>query len=404
MDKEEKMMFILSNRRKSGKTELGSTTPNIIFNSVDEAINWIHCNRAAESYKWNNKPYPDSVEKWKEKPNYTLCEYNYYESDMLNINAIWEITYMTTTKKIDTSHLGYNFDVEMVTNKLIESIQKDLKGKKVILGVSGGKDSTIAAVLLVKALGKENVTLVTMPNTAYSIIPQDDNNDIKKLSKFLDTEIYNVGIFSSCNSIKNSISNVSVVGTDTKRTLFNSFSDDTIINLPARVRMTTLFALGQTLGARVINTCNLSEDMIGYSTLYGDLAGCYAPLKIFTVSELLLIGQYLGIPKQLVYKTPSDGLSGDTDENRLGFLYSDLDSYIRRGTIKSPFYEDDHGNTIKPVTIINKMLDKYISNKFKLEIVNIPGPSLFDGSHNYDGFMKKNYIEMYGNIHMNESK
>ena len=99
--------------------------------------------------------------------------------------------------------------------------------------------------------------------------------------------------------------------------------------------MTTLYAVAQTLNGRVVNTCNLSEDMVGYSTRYGDSVGDFAPLAYFTVSEVKEIGKYLGLPDELVDKVPEDGLSGKTDEDNLGFTYDVLDEYIRTGLFPS---------------------------------------------------------------------
>ena len=101
------------------------------------------------------------------------------------------------------------------------------------------------------------------------------------------------------------------------------------INTPARIRMTTLYAIGACVGARVVNTCNLSEDWVGYSTKFGDAAGDFSPLSDLTVTEVLQIGDYLGLPKELVHKVPIDGLCGKTDEENLGFTYAELDRYIR---------------------------------------------------------------------------
>mgnify|MGYP000372482338 FL=1 len=103
--------------------------------------------------------------------------------------------------------------------------------------------------------------------------------------------------------------------------------------MPARIRMTTLYAVGQMLpqGGRVANTCNLSEDWVGYSTKYGDAAGDFSPLSHLLVHEVRQIGHALGLPGSLVDKTPSDGLSGSTDEERLGFTYAVLDRYVLTG-------------------------------------------------------------------------
>ncbi|MBO5281310.1 MAG: NAD(+) synthase, partial [Clostridia bacterium] len=108
-------------------------------------------------------------------------------------------------------------------------------------------------------------------------------------------------------------------------------TEQTKNNIPPRVRMTTLYAIGQSNNGRVVNTCNLSEDWVGYSTRYGDAAGDFSPLSNLTVAEIKEIGHLLGLPYNLVEKVPIDGLCGKTDEDNLGFTYAVLDKYIRTG-------------------------------------------------------------------------
>ncbi|MBR3301478.1 MAG: NAD(+) synthase [Firmicutes bacterium] len=185
-----------------------------------------------------------------------------------------------------------------------------------VIGISGGKDSSICAALLVKALGKDRVVGVLMPDGE-----QSDISDSYQLVEHL--------------GLKHYVINIGAATTALKDTLSEQFelTNDTRINIPPRIRMTTLYAVAQSLpnGGRVANTCNRSEDYIGYSTKYGDAAGDFAILADFTVSEVLQIGDALGIPKNLVRKAPSDGLSGMTDEDKIGFTYAVLDRYILEG-------------------------------------------------------------------------
>ncbi|MCR5009691.1 MAG: NAD(+) synthase [Clostridia bacterium] len=185
-----------------------------------------------------------------------------------------------------------------------------------VIGISGGKDSSICAALLVKALGKDRVVGVMMPDGT-----QSDISDSYQLVEHL--------------GLKHYVINIGAATTALKDTLSEQFelTNDTRINIPPRIRMTTLYAVAQSLpnGGRVANTCNRSEDYIGYSTKYGDAAGDFAILADFTVSEVLQIGDALGIPKNLVRKAPSDGLSGMTDEDKIGFTYAVLDRYILEG-------------------------------------------------------------------------
>ena len=133
-------------------------------------------------------------------------------------------------------------------------------------------------------------------------------------------------------------------------------SEQSVTNLPPRVRMATLYAVAQSHNGRVANTCNLSEDWVGYATRYGDAAGDFSPLSQLTVQEVKEIGAYLGLPDVLVNKTPIDGLCGKTDEENLGFTYAVLDKYIREGVI-----EDEE---------TKKLIDtKHKNNLFKLQLM-----------------------------------
>ena len=189
-----------------------------------------------------------------------------------------------------------------------------------VIGISGGKDSTIIAALLVKALGKDRVIGVMMPNGV-----QPDISDSEKVIELLGIKGYEVNIYDQYNAEVSALREAGIEPTK-----------DTLINIGPRLRMTTLYAVAQALpnGGRVCNTCNKSEDYIGYSTKYGDAAGDFSPCADFTVTEMLQIGDALGLPYDLVHKTPSDGLCGKTDEDNLGFTYAELDKYIETGFIK----------------------------------------------------------------------
>ena len=189
-----------------------------------------------------------------------------------------------------------------------------------VIGISGGKDSSIVAALLVKALGKERVVGVLMPNGE-----QKDIADSKKVVEVLGIKHFIVNI------------NPAVEGEyEALRAAGVEIGKDAIINTPPRIRMTTLYAIAQSLpeGGRVTNTCNRSEDWVGYSTKYGDAAGDFSPCSDYLVCEMLQIGDALGLPKELIHKTPSDGLSGMSDEDKLGFTYATLDHYVLTGEIE----------------------------------------------------------------------
>ncbi len=189
-----------------------------------------------------------------------------------------------------------------------------------VIGISGGKDSIIVAALLVKALGKDRVVGVMMPNGE-----QKDISDSQKLVDFLGIRHYTVNIKEAFEGEMNALKAAGVEP-----------GKDAIINTPPRLRMATLYAIAQSLpeGGRVANTCNASEDYVGYSTKYGDAAGDFSPCSDFLVCEMLQIGDALGLPTDLIHKTPSDGLSGMSDEDKLGFTYAMLDKYVRTGEIE----------------------------------------------------------------------
>ena len=189
------------------------------------------------------------------------------------------------------------------------------KGCNAVIGISGGKDSSVVAALCVKALGKDRVIGVLMPNGE-----QKDIADAKQLVAYLGIPFYVCNIKKSVDGALESLQNTGI-----------EISRQTKVNLPPRIRMATLYALSQSKNGRVANTCNLSEDWVGYSTRYGDAAGDFAPLAQLTVAEVKAIGRELGLPENLVDKVPSDGLTDRTDEDNLGFSYAVLDKYIRTG-------------------------------------------------------------------------
>lgn len=211
-----------------------------------------------------------------------------------------------------------DFNPQKITEQLVTWLQNwfETNGKdcKAVIGISGGKDSTIAAALCVKALGADRVFGVLMPNGE-----QADLQVAEDVCNRLGIEHVIVNIQDAYTAIKDNVTTV----------LNNNWSEQSDINLPARLRMSTLYAVSQTVNGRVINTCNLSEDWIGYSTRYGDSVGDVSPLSHLTVTEVKAIGYCLGIPERFIEKIPSDGLCGQTDEEKLGFSYKTLDDYIR---------------------------------------------------------------------------
>ena len=213
------------------------------------------------------------------------------------------------------------FDAEKVKNECVAWIcrffEENGPGCNAVLGISGGKDSSVAAALCVEALGKDRVIGVLMPNGN-----QFDIDMSYLLCAHLGIRHYVVNIGDAVRGLTDAIP---VELTAQSRT-----------NLPPRIRMAAVYAVSQSCNGRVVNTCNLSEDWVGYSTRYGDAAGDFSPMCNLTVQEVKAIGRVLGLPDVLVDKVPIDGLCGKTDEENLGFTYAELDRYIRTGRIDDP--------------------------------------------------------------------
>lgn len=241
------------------------------------------------------------------------------------------------------------FNAEKVKNECVEWIRNFFKNNgpdcNAVVGISGGKDSSIATALCVEALGKERVIGVLMP--------QGEQHDIDMaylLVNHLGIKHFEVNIKDAVDGIlKNMPEGLEI-------------TPQTVQNIPPRIRMSTLYAVSQSCNGRVANTCNLSEDWVGYSTRYGDSVGDFSPLSHLTVTEIKQIGYLLGLPKELVDKTPIDGLCGKTDEENLGFTYAELDVYIRTGKIEDEAKKE----------LIDK---KHKMNLFKLELMPSFKPS-----------------------------
>lgn len=212
------------------------------------------------------------------------------------------------------------FDAVKVKNECVawirEFFENNGKDCNAVVGISGGKDSSVAAALCVEALGRERVIGVLMP--------QGEQHDIDMaymLVNHLGIKHYEINVKDAIEGVLKAMPPELDVSVQSR------------VNLPPRIRMSVLYAVGQSLNGRVVNTCNLSEDWVGYSTRYGDAAGDFSPMANLTVTEVKEIGRVLGLPDALVDKVPIDGLCGKTDEENLGFTYAELDVYIRTGKI-----------------------------------------------------------------------
>ena len=247
---------------------------------------------------------------------------------------------------------------KILSEQIIDWIRdyfKTTNGRKAVIGISGGKDSTVAAALCVKALGKENVIGVMMPNGV-----QADIEDSEKIIKHLGIESLVVNINYAFMNLVNQINEKHI-------------SSQAQINMPPRLRMAVLYGVAQNIGGRVANTCNRSEDVVGYSTLWGDSVNDFSPFGLLTTEEVMGIGDALGLPYELVHKTPSDGLCGKSDEDNLGFTYAEINKIIRTGEKTEHFDE---------------IIERYKRNRFKLEMINLPRfdpklPDYFLDNYNY---------------------
>ena len=224
---------------------------------------------------------------------------------------------------------------------------------KAVIGISGGKDSTVAAMLLVKALGKDRVVGVMMPQDV-----QRDIDDSCKVCECLGIKSYEVDIGPACTALYGAI--------DEEFNIDSESNSVVSTNTPSRIRMSTLYAIAALIGGRVVNTCNWSEDFVGYSTKYGDLAGDFAILSRYAVREVITMGCVLAkefnIPVELIAKTPSDGMCGKTDEDNLGFTYDTLDSLLLDNIV--PEYE-----------VYRNIMERHNRNRHKELAIRLPAPN-----------------------------
>ena len=243
---------------------------------------------------------------------------------------------------------NYSFNPALAFARVAEDwirYAENTKCNKWVIGLSGGKDSNVVCALAVEIFGKDNVLGVMMPN---GIMSRQDVNNVECLHRTYDIDCININIEDAYKTIIGQISDNDI-----------KVSNDSCINLPPRLRMSTLYAVAQSWGGRPVNTSNLSERMVGYSTIWGDGCGAFAPIANLTTTEVIELGRWLGLPKELIEKPPADGLSGQTDEEKLGIKYAELDKYIRTGE-----YTDEEKR--------RKYHKLYSSSQFKRDMINVP--------------------------------
>lgn len=248
----------------------------------------------------------------------------------------------------------YEFDAAKTKDEIIEWIRNYFRKNgpdcNAVIGISGGKDSSIVAALCCEALGNGRVIGVLMPQGV-----QDDIDVARELVKHLGIKSFEINIAETVNTL---LAKGRIAGLcDSKQAR---------VNLPARIRMATLFMVSQSMNGRVANTCNYSEDFVGWATLFGDGAGQFSPLSKLTVTEVKAIGRELDLPEKFIEKAPADGLTGKTDEDNFGFTYDFLDKYIRTG---------DFGGDSATAAKIDRMHD---ANAFKQLPMPTYNPNLFD--------------------------
>ncbi len=241
--------------------------------------------------------------------------------------------------------MAYQFDAYKTKDAIVAWIrdwfEKNGMGCNAVVGISGGKDSSCVAALCVEALGKDRVLGVLMPNGE-----QFDIDMSELLCHHLDIPHFVFNIKDTYGAMKEQYE--AVTG--------EALSAQSTMNLGPRLRMTTVYLFAQSHNGRVANTCNLSEDWVGYSTKYGDAAGDFSPLSNLTVQEVKAVARACGLPEVLVEKVPIDGLCGKTDEDNLGFTYAVLDRYIREGICDDP-------------DVKQNIDTRHVRNLFKLQLM-----------------------------------
>lgn len=248
------------------------------------------------------------------------------------------------------------FDVKEVYDEIIKFIKDFFKDKKgpAVIGISGGKDSTVCAALLAEALGPERVVGVMMPNGK-----QKDIADSHQVIEMLGIQSMKVNIGPVYDALREQIDTSDIKDSPDQWTpLFTT-------NTPARLRMVTLYGIAAQLGGFVCNTCNYSEDFVGYSTKYGDCCGDFSLLNQLTKTEVVALGDYMELPKELVHKTPSDGMCGKSDEDNMGFTYDALDTFIRTGLAPKSF------------EVYNKIKKMHLNLNTKLKLLPMAQPELY---------------------------
>ena len=208
----------------------------------------------------------------------------------------------------------------------IKEYVEKTKANGIIIGNSGGKDSATVLAMAVKAIGRDKVISVAMP--CFS--KESDLEDAKLVANTFEVPLLKVDLSNTYQEMEKEIN----------CQLSQRLTQEAIVNIKPRLRMATLYGLAQTLGYLVIGTGNLCEAMVGYTTKWGDNSSDFNPIGNFTVEEVLAIGKMLGVPEKILQKAPSDGLGGQTDEEKMGIKYNQIEEMIETGTTEEKAKEE----------------------------------------------------------------
>ena len=238
--------------------------------------------------------------------------------------------------------------------KHVENAIKWIKGyvensgaKGVVVGNSGGKDSAVVIAMATKALGCDRVLAVSMP--CYSL--DSDVEDAELVASTFGVKMLNIDLNNTFDVYEKMIN--SVLNSE----LTMELNDESKVNSKPRLRMTTLYSIAQTMNYLVIGTGNLCEIMVGYTTKWGDNSCDFNPIGNFTVEEVLEIGKYLGVPENILLKSPADGLGFQTDEEKMGIKYKQISEMIETGNtdeiakerIINMYNKSKHKRTLPPI-------------------------------------------------------
>lgn len=223
----------------------------------------------------------------------------------------------------------------------IKEYVQNVGAEGIVVGNSGGKDSATVIAMSTKALGKDKVITVAMPCNSNNT----DFEDAQLVANKFSVPLIKIDLTNTYTELENTIND----------SIKEKLSKDAKINIKPRLRMTTLYGIAQSLNYLVIGTGNLSEAMVGYTTKWGDNASDFNPIANFTVSEVITIGKYLGVPDKIINKAPNDGLGNQTDEEKMGITYKQIEEYIETGKTD--------------ISVMEKIEKKNKSSKHKRETI-----------------------------------